>query len=251
MATIRVRDWTKERLEEILEAESHSSHDSVIKALLQDRRFAEFAAGAGIENETTPTPEPVEKRFGDLTVLNEVVSADNDVLFLWCPNCGSEIAYLNVEDPTTLSVFEVECQRCLSRLDGHSIVGIEIGYPIEKRIVEEDLRDDLQACVVDYWDRLLAGDDNPEEAQRLVAEVGDYVREFGWEWPSDVPVVALEAGETYRDARTDEEIEVLEALDTDPPGEFRVRAGGEERTLGTDAVVELIRSRSLYATSGE
>ena len=51
MATIRVRDWTKEQIEEIREAESHSSHDSVIKALLKDRELAKFAGEAVARSE--------------------------------------------------------------------------------------------------------------------------------------------------------------------------------------------------------
>ncbi len=37
MPMIRVKDWTKEQLEEIKDEEDHTSLDSVIKTLLQER----------------------------------------------------------------------------------------------------------------------------------------------------------------------------------------------------------------------
>lgn len=37
VSNIQIQDWTKERLDEVREAESHTSHDSTIKALLRDR----------------------------------------------------------------------------------------------------------------------------------------------------------------------------------------------------------------------
>lgn len=37
MPTIRVQDWTKERLEEIKDEEEHTSMDSVIKSLIKER----------------------------------------------------------------------------------------------------------------------------------------------------------------------------------------------------------------------
>jgi hypothetical protein len=37
MPTVKVQDWTKERLEEIKDEEDHTSLDSVIKSLLKER----------------------------------------------------------------------------------------------------------------------------------------------------------------------------------------------------------------------
>jgi len=37
MPTIKIQNWTKERLEEIKEVEDHTSLDSVIKSLLKER----------------------------------------------------------------------------------------------------------------------------------------------------------------------------------------------------------------------
>ena len=264
MATIRVRDWTKEQIEEIREEESHSSHDSVIKALLKDRELAKFA-GTPVDDESKATEteavdEPAEKPFDDLTVFAELNRADNGVLFLWCPNCGNEIAHIGVENPIDIPVFEMECQRCLSRLDQHAIVGIEIGYPIEERIVEETLRDDLKECVVDYWDRALErladgtlnGDAVDEE--HTVWQFQQYLHEFGWDWPADVPAVTLEPGRTYRNEATGERIEVLESTtdNRNAIDSYRVRrstddADADQEILDGSAVMNLILSRNLYA----
>lgn len=220
MATIRVRDWTKEQIEEIRERESHSSHDSVIKSLLKDRQLAQFAGtetASQTDEEPDETPEPIDKPFDDLTVFEELSHAENGVLFLWCPKCGNEMAHLTVENPIDISLYEMECQRCLTQLDQHALVAIEIGYPIEQRLVDETLQNDLKECVIDYWDRTLAqlanGElDDDTDLDQLVWEFDDYVKEFGWEWPTDVPVVSFQAGETYRNTATGESIAVLEPV---------------------------------------
>jgi hypothetical protein len=262
MATIRVRDWTKERIEEIRDAESHSSHDSVIKSLLKDRELAQFAGteapvGDG-DPEQEPEPEPANTAFDDLTVLAEMVSADNGLLFLWCPNCGNEIAHVGVDDAGAVSVFEAECQRCLTRLDQHAIVAIEIGYPIEQRIVNGTLESDLQQCVVDYWDRVLervAEDrlDVDGDEGGFVWKLDRYYRDFGWEWPAELPVVAVEAGRTYRDEASGDRIEVLdvEAENRNSLDTYRVRREdgsreAERSVLDADALTELVLGRDLY-----
>lgn len=232
MATIRVRDWTKARIEEIQAAESHSSHDSVIKTLLKDRQLAEYA-GEHAEPPTDrgdgPLDLPGEQAFEDLTVFAELDGADNGVLFLWCPGCGNEIAHLTVEHPFAVPVFEVECQRCLAALDQHALVGIEIGYPLERRLVEGTVEADLRACVIDYWDRALRGLDadgdhsDGTEAERLVWQLGQYLEEFNWEWPADVPAVGLQVGRTYRDEATGERLEVLDRVTEGSGHAYRVR----------------------------
>jgi hypothetical protein len=224
MATIRIRDWTKERIEEVRNQESHSTHDSVIKALLKDRELAKFA-GKSLE---TPEKEantalgaPVDKAFTDLTVFGELRQADNGVIFLWCPNCGNEVVHLGVENPISIPVLEMECQRCLSRLDQHAIVGIEIGYPIEERIVEGTLENDLEECVIDYWDRTLQRVTNEQtfvdevDENQLVRKFEAYREEFGWNWPTDVPIIGFEVGETYRNEKTGERIEIVEQISED------------------------------------
>ncbi|WP_135822089.1 hypothetical protein [Halostella litorea] len=263
MATIRVRDWTKEQIEKILEEESHSSHDSVIKSLLKDRELAKFA-GQGVDTEPdaeTESPQPpADKAFEDLTVLDELHGADNGVLFLWCPNCGNELAHLTLDNPVDVSVFEMECQRCLTHLDQHAIIAIEIGYPIEEKLVEDDLGDDLKACVIDYWDRTLErtadADADEREAEQLVWQFDQYVRNFQWDWPADVPVVGFETGRTFRDAVADELIEVIEPVtenrnaldafevkrypDGADPGEV------DTETMDGDAIADLIIDRNLF-----
>ncbi|WP_435181169.1 hypothetical protein [Halorussus sp. AFM4] len=266
MATIRVRDWTKEQIEEIREAESHSSHDSVIKTLLKDRELAKFAGEAVVseergtdDEEETPT-EPTDKLFDDLTVLSEVVSADNGVLFFWCPNCSNEIAHVVTENPISMSVFEVECQRCLTRLDQHAIVCIEIGYPIEQRTVEETLHDDLKRCVIDFWDRTLerlanGSFDDDVDPESLLSQFDTYLREFGWEWPADVPVIGLEVGRTYQNEATDERFEVLEVIsgNHNTLDDYRVKkqtADGNEtektEVIESNTITNLVLSRNLY-----
>lgn len=262
MATIRLRDWTKEQIEEICEEESHSSHDSVIKSLLKDRQLAQFAgADAPRESAETP-PEPTEKAFDDLTVLAEMVTADNGLLFLWCPSCGNEIAHVGVENPVSMSAFEAECQRCLTRLDQHALVAIEIGYPLEQRIVNGTLESDLKRCVIDYWDRALErladGRLDIETAEsHFVWELDRYYREFGWDWPEDVPVVAIESGETYHDEATGERIDVLgvESEHRNSVDAYSVRRYGgpdddrETGVLDANSVTSLVLGRTLYRES--
>lgn len=262
MATIRVRDWTKERIEEIQAAESHSSHDSVIKTLLKDRQLAEYA-GEPAQPAAGPAdggPDlPDEKAFGDLTVLAELDRAENGVLFVWCPGCGNEIAHLTVEHPAAISVFEVECQRCLAQLDQHALVGIEIGYPLERRLVEGTVEADLRDCVIDYWDRALRGLDartdraDGIEADRLVWQLGRYLEEFNWAWPADVPAVGLRAGRTYRDETTGEHLAVLERVTDGSSRAYRVRradAAGELESaepelLDADTLTPTLLARTL------
>jgi hypothetical protein len=220
MATIRVRDWTKKQIEEILEEESHSSHDSVIKALLKDRKLAKFA-GTDVETEESTSnadqQPPEDKAFDELTVLSEMYRADNDVLFLWCPNCGKELVHLTLENPVDISIFEMECQRCLNHLDQRAIIAIEIGYPIEEKLVEDNLQADLKECTIDYWDRHLEQSTEntvTEEngIEQLVWQFDQYVRNFQWDWPDDVPVVGFEAGDTLHNKVDNELIEVIEPV---------------------------------------
>lgn len=254
MATIRLRDWTKERIEEIRAAESHSSHDSVIKSLLKDRELAKFAGKEVSAADTTVREEPQppeDKAIADLTVLHELAHADNGVIFLWCPNCGNEIAHLTVDSPSGLSVFEIECQRCLNLLDQHALVAIEIGYPIEQKLVDNLLQDDLKACVIDYWDRTLEQfTEHPPsddvDVEHLVWQFHQYVHNFAWDWPKGVPAVGIEVGATYRDAETDERIVVIEpvsenrnALDS-----FKVKRYAEDSSP-EDAEPEVMDSSDL------
>lgn len=265
MATIRVRDWTKERIEEIRDAESHSSHDSVIKALLKDRELAKFAGSVETETEPSEDTEPHcgEKAYEDLTVLSEVDRVDNGIAFLWCPNCGNEIAHVGFDRGVSLSVLEIECQRCLTRLDQHVTVAIEVGYPIEQRVVEGTVEDDLKHCVIDYWDRSLRAlrDGNTDEFDleddKLLWRYNEYLAEFGWDWPPDVPVIGIEPGETYRNEATGERFDVVEiaAENRNALNDYRVErtpAGSDEsetETLTAGDLVALVLSRSLVLES--
>lgn len=263
MATIRIREWTKQQLETIREAESHSSNDSVIKSLLKDRELAKFAGesiGTTEETSTRESPPPVDKLFDDLTVINELSQPDNGVLFLWCPNCKTEIAHMAVNGQLSVSVFEMECQHCLSNLDHHAIVAIEIGYPIEQKLTDNDLEADLKACVIDYWNRILR--EQPETAtdktigvEQLVWELDKYAREFAWEWPTDVPVVSFETANTYKHSTTDERIEVIDRVteNRNSLDSFEVRrypagtdpADVDAEIMDSSTIVDLIATRSL------
>ncbi|EMA43186.1 hypothetical protein [Halococcus saccharolyticus] len=280
MPTVRVREWTKERIEAIRDAESHSSHDSVIKSLLKDRRLAQHV---DLDEETTeqqaepPTVDTGEPAIPGLTVLAELDRPDNGVLFLWCPNCENEIAHVTVNSPLSVEVFEIECQQCLTQLDQHALVAIDLSYPIEERLVDGTLVDDLQTCVTDYWDRALreastaavvaSETDSAEDTSvdRLVWRIDRYVREFGWEWPTDVPIVAFEVDGTYIDTRTDERFTVVERLSNNRTDvdSYRVRrfpanedesapeAGrtddeqGRVETIESETVAELILERAV------
>ncbi len=275
MTTIRVRDWTKERIEEIREAESHSSHDSVIKTLLKDRELVQRVHPPDADGTRTAEPTGVaesvdvaadaaeggENRgaFADLTVVAELETADNGVLFLWCPNCGHEIAHLGVENPVSLFAFEAECQRCLTRLDQHGVVGIEIGYPIEQRLLDDTLGSDLRRCVVDYWDRTIEGLaegslDVEVDDEHLVWQFGQYAREFSWDWPADVPVIGVETGRAYVDRTSEDRFEVVDRVTENRHGldTYRVRrfedpdAGGQLDDLEPTTLMNHVLSRSLY-----
>jgi hypothetical protein len=263
MATIRIREWTKNQIERIREVEAHSSNDSVIKSLLKDRELAKFA-GKRIETADRPsvteTSQSIDKRFDDLTVISELLFPDNGVVFLWCPNCATEIAHLTVEGQMSVSAFEMECRHCLTNLDHHAIVTIEIDYPIEQKLTDDDLEADLKACVIDYWDRILreqtgSDSDEPEGLERKVWQFDRYAREFGWEWPEDVPVVGFEAGKTYRNPTTNERIEVIKKV-TENRNSFdsfeikRFSSDSDPSDVDTEiidssTIVDLIATRSL------
>jgi len=263
MATIRIRESTKKQIERIRENESHSSNDSVIKSLLKDRELAKFA-GKRVETtdraSVTGTTPPPDKPFDDLTVIDELSFPDNGVVFLWCPNCATEIAHLTVEGQMSVSAFEMECRHCLTNLNHYAIVAIEIGYPIEQKLTEDDLEADLRACVIDYWDRTLregtdGATNETTEVERLVWQLGEYAREFGWEWPEDVPVVGFEVGNTYRNSMTDERIEVVEQVteNRNSLDSFEVKryatdtdsSDVDTEIMDSSTIVDLIATRSL------
>ncbi|WP_336338485.1 hypothetical protein [Haloarcula brevis] len=254
MATIRLKDWTKAELEDIREAEAHSSYDSVIKSLLKDRKLAQYAddaadaADTGSDAPVQSEGDPADTAFEDLTVLAELTDAHDDVLFLWCPNCGNELVHLTVERPLGLSVFEMECQRCLTHLDRHAIVAIELRYPIEQKMIADQLQADLKSCVIDYWDRTLeaaaAGTLETETAvDRLVWQFDQYHKQFTWDWPTDVPAVSFVPGVTYRDTTIGERIEVLEAVTENRNAMDAYRV--ERHTSDGDAVQDQLDSSTI------
>lgn len=223
MPTIRVRDWTKSRLDDIREAEAHSSHDSVIKSLLKDREIASSLGEIGAnrtssEGTARSTEDRREGAVPGLTVLDELTDPERGVIFLWCPNCCTEVAHFTMAEPTAFEDFEIECQRCLTHLDHHAVVGIDLSYPLELKLIEDELAEDLKAAVIEYWDhrlRELARDPtqaDPEALDRLVWEFDQYARDFMWEWPADLPVVSLEPGAVYEFEDGTERLEVLERV---------------------------------------
>jgi hypothetical protein len=263
MATIRVRDWTKEKINEIQDAESHSSHDSVIKTLLKDRKLAKFAGETG-ETTADASPsgsdQPADRAIEEMAVVDELSVPDNGVLFLWCPNCAMELAHMNVDGDMNFSVLEMDCPHCLSTLDQHAIVSIDIGYPLERKLVEDGLRADMKACVVDYWDRTLrnradTAADEEVGIEHLVWQFGRYGREFAWEWPTDVPAVGFEAGNTYHNTATDEYVDVVEPVtgNRNALNSFEIKryAPGtdpsevEPEIMDSSTIVDLIVTRSL------
>lgn len=265
MPTIRIHDWTKEQLEVVREVESHSSYDSVVKALLRDRKLAQ-AVEDDVDIErmaTTAAGSGPQKRLEDLTALAEVEHVEKGIMFLWCPNCGNEIAHLDTENPINVSVFETQCQQCLTELDHHAIVTVEIGYPVEEKSVENELEFDLQACVLDYWHRTLSKveegtlDDSVDD-EYLVWKIFQYSTSFDWDWPAEMPAVGIEPGRTYRNRESDELIEVIEAIDDHQAkiGSYRVkiRDNGDPPDEGTPTTIEpdeltaLICDRTLLRT---
>lgn len=263
MPSIRIHDWTKEKLEAVREEEAHSSYDSVIKALLRDRKLARAAEHVTEIDRPEPTEAPTDpdKRFEDLTALAEIDAAEEGVMFLWCPNCGNEVAHIVTDNPISMSVFEIQCQQCLSQLNHHALVAVEIGYPVEEKVVDNELRSDLRACIVDYWDRTLAkigtGDvDADVDDEYLVWQLFQYYRTFDWEWPADVAAVGLEPGETYVNRSTNEYIAVVDAVDghQNELGAFRVESWPEgadrgeatEQVLDPDEITHLLCNRALY-----
>ncbi|MFB6110112.1 MAG: hypothetical protein ABEJ60_04470 [Halodesulfurarchaeum sp.] len=266
MPTIRIRDWTKARLDEIREQQNHSSHDSVVKTLLKDHQLAEARKranrGPTVSEETYRAPtEEDEYAVPGMKVLAELETPKDNVGFLWCPNCDTEVAHFTFSDACSFEDFEATCPQCFTDLDHHALVAIEIDYPLERKLVEDELADDLKTAVIDYWDRRLAespaeitDQDDRDRLCRLVWQFDQYVRDFMWEWPSDVPVVGLEAGRTYARTDADERIEVLERVPKSGSrvDAFRVRrhpadSGDEPATelLESETVCELLRNRLL------
>jgi len=269
MPTIRVRDWTKARLDEIREQQNHSSHDSVIKTLLKDHELAAVRQQAGMSTGSTETvSEPsngdIDFAVPGMKVLAELETPKDNVGFLWCPNCNTEVAHFTFSEPSSFEDFETSCPQCFTGLDQHVLVAIEIDYPLEQKLVQGELANDLKEAVIDYWDRRLEAtptdevtDEDKDRVNRLVWKFDQYVRDFMWEWPRDVPVVGLEAGESYRVIDGNERLDILERV---PKGgttvdAFRVRiveAGsgenGEAKLLESEAICDLLRNRKLKLT---
>jgi hypothetical protein len=262
MPTIRIHEWTKEKLKAVREEESHSSYDSVVKALLRDRKLAQLSAALGEPDfREADDNDAIEKEFDDLTVLAELSTAKEGVMFLWCPNCGNEVAHIVAENPVSMSVFEIQCQQCLSELTHHALVTVEIGYPVEKKVVEGTLQTDLRQCIIDYWDRMLTqiGTGSIDEAvddEHLIWQFFQYDRTFNWEWPAETAVVGLTAGETYLNRSTEQYLEIVEPIDEHQSefGPFHVETWAEKQTRGdaTESVLEpeairqLLTNRVLY-----
>ncbi|RLM95200.1 hypothetical protein [Haloarcula sp. Atlit-7R] len=263
MASIRVKDWTKEKLRKIRDAESHSSYDSVIKTILKDRKIAKYAdedSNTAIGESAQSQDADIDKAFDDLTVLAELTGSHDDVLFLWCPNCGNELVHLTAERPLGLSVFEMECQRCLTHLDSQAIVAIELQYPIEQKMIEGQLGADLKSCVMDYWDRTLktATTETVEtepSAARLVWQFDQYHKQFDWDCPTAVPTVSFVPGVTYRNTVTDERIEAVEAVteNRNAMDSYKIRrytadGGVISDQLDSSTLVDWIVNRELVVT---
>lgn len=266
MPTIRVRDWTKARLDEIRERQNHSSHDSVVKTLLKDHELAaareqvDTSVNGAKQQYEAPTDE-TEYAVQGMKVLEELETPKDNVGFLWCPNCNSEVAHFTFTEPSSFDDFETSCPQCFNGLDQHALVAIEIDYPLEQKLVSDELAKDLKTAVIDYWDRRLqetptdvGSMNNRDRVERLVWEFDQYAKDFMWEWPTDVPVVGLESGNAYKNTTTKETIEILERV---PKGgtnidAFRVKRYSEGSGDQTDSelleskpVCDLLRNRKL------
>ncbi len=261
MPTIRIKEWTKEKLEAVRNEEAHSSFDSVVKALLRDREVARMASRTLDTDDLAEQPrEPEEKAFDDLTVLAELSHADEGILFLWCPNCRNEVSHVVTENPVSLSVFETQCQQCLSQLNHHALVVAEIGHPVEEELVDSQLEANLRDCTIDYWDRTLreVGDQavDVQNEDALVWQFAQYSEQFSWEWPADIPVVGVEVGKQYRNEATDELLAVVERASDrrNDINDLHVevwpvegsREDSQPRLLERDDVIELLTDRVLY-----
>jgi hypothetical protein len=260
MPTIRIHDWTKAELDEVRDQEDHSSYDSVIKALLRDHELARHATSqdqpVAVERE-----DQQDSKFNNLTALAELSAAESGVMFLWCPNCGNEVSHIMAEGQVSFSVFEIQCQQCLSQLNHHAIVVVEIGYNVEEQLVEEALTENLRACIVDYWDRTLEriSDGTVEEGadeEYLVWQFAQYYREFDWEWPEDVPVVGLQPGEIYRNEGTGTFLECIEpatdhnnqlnAFHVEAWSKDTARSDSSTEITQKDEVMHLLVDRALH-----
>lgn len=262
MPTIRLKQWTKDKLEAVRNRESHSSFDSVIKALLRDHEFSKLVSQSLDTNEIAAEPiaEPDDKAFNDLTVLAELTHADEGILFLWCPNCRNEVAHVVTDNPVSLSVFETKCQQCLSQLEHHGLVVAEIGHPVEEQLIDGTLEANLRACVIDYWDRMLIRiadrSIDVENRDALIWQVAQYSDQYDWDWPTDVPIVGLEPGKKYVNEAANECIAVIEPasdrrndindLHVETWPKEASRAEATTYVLERTEIIELITDRVLY-----
>lgn len=267
MGSIRIREWTKKQLEKVREDESHSSYDSVIKALLKDRQAVQLLqkkendvqGDLSDKSEVSPAlHKKKDKTFDNLTVVNEIVEADDGVMFLWCANCANEMAHLTLDGNINIEKYESKCQQCLTENNEHTTVAIEIGYPLEERQADETLHRDLIRCVVDYWDRVIktaaTSVTADTDADTIVTRFSQYQRQFEWDWPDDIPVITLEPGETYRNKATGDVFKVVERTSThrDKLDSYRINQLSDDltvestETLANDELLPPILSRRLY-----
>lgn len=263
MSTIRIKEWTKEKLQEIYESESHSSYDSVIKTLLKDRKLVQNLPEQSLSStyEETDLHTVVSKKFDYLTALSEINHAEEGILFIWCPNCRNEIAHIVTQNPVSLPVLEVQCQQCLSELNHHGLVVVEIGHPIEERIVDGKHQDDLRSCIIDYWDRTLRQFeyDDPEsieEIDKIIWEIFEYDIDFDWDWPDQTPVVSIKPDRTYVHRQNSEKITVLQKESNEPNSidSYRIKrwkksdtsVDASEEVVTANQIVYWITNRDLY-----
>ena len=265
MSAIRIKEWTKNKLREIYESESHSSYDSVIKSLLKDRQFAQNIPDGSLfsSHDEADLHTVIDKKYDYLSALSEINHAEEGILFIWCPNCRNEIAHVVTQNPVSFPVFEVQCQECLSDLNHHGLVVVEIGYPVEERIVDGKHLDDLRSCIIDYWDRTLRTYeyDDPEaieEIDKIIWKIFEYDIEFGWDWPDEVPIVSIKPNRKYVNKNMGEGIKILQKESNKPNSvdAYRIErwdrletpAEATEEIISAEQIVYWLTNRELYIT---
>lgn len=147
MPQLRVKEYTKDRLDEILESEDHTSHDSVLKTLLLYRNFYQH----DVEELNGTKPERAGGLF-PAVVLGDAILTESTV---HCGNCTEKQETVIYPRPTTLSGYEDTCSACGAPLGIWTAVATTVEFDIDEHHerADESIDDLFHGLLQLAWER--------------------------------------------------------------------------------------------------
>lgn len=178
VTSLRVQEWTKNRLDEIQEQEEHTSQDSVLKSLLLHRQMNTRE----LPDDGRIFPEEAG------AILNAVVlkKAKIDEATIYCPACDTPQETVAYEAPTRVAEYSNTCGSC----------GATLNEWIAAAIHPDHLQGEPEADMLAFKVRLdweqelgdLANKDRVDEAPRF----SEYADAVGWDWRPRYPIESVD-----------------------------------------------------------